>query len=94
MASPGLSKALQKSFYTACSCSGITPIDFGFDALIVRLVNLSGKPIYVNFGSSAASTGDAYLSTGESFSGQVPLTRILSFNTTSSGAEVSVFALG
>lgn len=89
------SRASQASFYTACSCAAVIVYEFGFDASVVRFVNLSGKTVYAHFGSSAASTGDARLSTGESYAGLVPLTRIMSFVTTGTcGAEVSAFALG
>ncbi|MCR4375685.1 MAG: hypothetical protein NUW22_12630 [Acidobacteria bacterium] len=87
--------ANQSSIYVACSCA-LTSIgyDFGFNASFVRVSIFAGKPAYLTFQSSVASTSDHFVSTGESFASRIPVTRNVAWITTASGAEISILALG
>lgn len=91
-------RTLQYSKFVACSCAATaytyTP---GFDikALAVTLGPTGAKPIYVSL-AGAATTGDCYLSTGQAiwWPSLPSYSSVMSFISTSSGAEVSLTAFG
>ena len=91
-------RTLQYTAHVACSCAATayayTP---GFDikALHVVLDKAATKPVYLSL-AGTATTGDCYLSTGETlWWPQVPsASSVVSFISTSSGAEVTLTAFG
>lgn len=91
-------RTLQYTAHVACSCAATaytyTP---GFDitALHVTLNKDAALPVYLSL-AGAATTGDCYLSTGETLWWPAVPSRssVVSFISTSSGAEVTLTAFG
>lgn len=82
----------------AASTSTADAIDFGFNCHYLRVENISDEEVYVRFGSTAATTDDYPLSTGDVFELTVgPLCRDLSVSrntTTTDLSGLQVIALG
>lgn len=91
-------RTLQYSRFVACSCAATaytyTP---GFDikALAVTLGPTGARPAYLSL-SGTATTGDCYLSTGQSiwWPSLPSASNTVSFISTTSGAEVSLTVFG